>query len=92
MVDGDTVEVKAAGFFPTTILKRNGNAYSAVVELLDGGFNTFWPDYRNWFVQLVDTNDSDGDGIENLQLEKLDVFLYRPQESKSNPTEKGGKA
>lgn len=76
IIDNNTIKVNGKDFFPTTNFIRNSNKYSATVVLLDGGFNTFWPDYQKWQIVIQDTNDSDGDGIPDLS---------DPPESKAMP-------
>lgn len=53
-------------YFPTTSFIRDGNKYFATVELLNGGFETFWADYQKWQIVIQNRNDSDGDGIPDL--------------------------
>ena len=66
-------------FFPTTNFIRNGNLYSATVELSDGGFNTFWADYQKWQIVIQDPNDSDADGIPDLSdLSNLQDSMTMP--------------
>jgi hypothetical protein len=63
VVNNDTVQILGKDFFPTTSFSRSGNIYSATVTLSDGGFDTFWPDYQKWFIEIKDINDRDKDGI-----------------------------
>ena len=59
--DGDTRTVKAF------TLNRTGNYYRAYpVELLDGDPNTSFVDFRYCHVEILDSNDTDGDGIPDL--------------------------
>jgi hypothetical protein len=64
--DQDRIRVNAKGIFPSTVFTRDGNTYSAVVELTDGEPTTSWADYQKWLIHIEDTNDSDGDGIPDL--------------------------
>jgi hypothetical protein len=66
ILDQDRIKVNAKGIFPSTVFTRNGNTYSAVVELTDGDSYTSWPDYQKWLLLIEDTNDFDGDGIPDL--------------------------
>jgi hypothetical protein len=63
VVNNDTVRIFGKDFFPTASFARSGNIYSATVSLSDGGFDTFWPDYQKWFIEIKDSNDRDKDGI-----------------------------
>ena len=48
-------------------LNRTGNYYRAYpVELLDGDPSTSYVDFRYCHVEILDTNDTDGDGIPDL--------------------------
>ena len=47
-------------------LTRSGNVYSASVKAVDGGTASSWPDFQDWYLELTDPNDSDGDGFPNL--------------------------
>ena len=47
-------------------LNRAGNKYTGNMELNDGTLETSWKDYVNWVVEIVDTNDSNGNGIPDL--------------------------
>lgn len=66
IIDEGHIRVDAKDNFPTTIFTRTGNAYTAVVELIDGELSTSWPDYQKWLITIQDNNDSDGDGIPDL--------------------------
>jgi hypothetical protein len=66
VIDNNTVRLIGKDFFPTTDFIRFGNKYSATVVLSDGNFDTFWPDYQKWYIEIDDTNDTDRDGIPNL--------------------------
>ena len=68
ILDQNRIRVNAKGVFPSTVFTRNGNTYSAVVELTDGNGDlyTSWPDYQKWLLLIEDTNDFDGDGIPDL--------------------------
>jgi hypothetical protein len=47
-------------------LTRSGNVYSASVKAVDGGTASSWPDFQDWYLELTDPNDSDGDGVPDL--------------------------
>ena len=47
-------------------LTRNGNVYSASVNAVDGGTASSWPDFQDWYLEITDPNDSDGDGVPDL--------------------------
>ena len=66
ILDQNRIRVNAKGVFPSTVFTRNGNTYSAVIELTDGDSSTSWPDYQKWLLLIEDTNDFDGDGIPDL--------------------------
>jgi hypothetical protein len=68
ILDENRIRVNAKGVFPSTVFTRNGNTYSAVIELTDGNGDlyTSWPDYQKWLLLIEDTNDFDGDGIPDL--------------------------
>lgn len=66
ILDQNRIRVNAKGVFPSTVFTRNGNTYSAVIELTDGDSYTSWPDYQKWLLLIEDTNDFDGDGIPDL--------------------------
>ena len=60
-IDGYTRTVKAF------TLNRTGNYYRAYpVELLDGDPSTSYVDFRYCHVEILDSNDTDGDGIPDL--------------------------
>lgn len=44
-------------------LSRSGNSYSGFFKAVDGYPTTSWADYLDWYVEITDTNDGDGDGI-----------------------------
>ena len=71
IVNQDQVRINAVDFFPTTVFHRNGNTYSAQVTLADGEELTSWPDFQQWSFNIVDNNDSDGDGIPDLSDKKV---------------------
>ena len=48
------------------VLKRTGNRYLGRVDFQDGNRVTSWPDYTAWQFEIVDTNDSDSDGVPDL--------------------------
>ena len=45
------------------LLSRAGNSYYGFVQTVDGDPTTSWADYIDWYVEIIDTNDGDGDGI-----------------------------
>ena len=47
-------------------LKRTGNRYLGRLDFVDAYLGTSWPDYTAWQVEIVDVNDSDGDGVPDL--------------------------
>lgn len=47
-------------------LQRKGMRYAADLQLNDGNPSSSWPDYRVWRLELLDTNDTDGDGVPDL--------------------------
>lgn len=58
--NGDRYQVQAA------TLARTGRTYSGNFRLIDGQPATSWADYLDWYIEITDPNDSDGDGIPNL--------------------------
>lgn len=58
--DGATIVVYAA------TLDRSGNKYVGNLEIQDGEAATSWRDYKDWVLEVTDTNDYDGDGIPDL--------------------------
>jgi hypothetical protein len=50
----------------TTTLDRYGFVFRGVVELVDGGPFTSWPDYIYALVEVTDSNDTDNDGLPDL--------------------------
>jgi formylglycine-generating enzyme required for sulfatase activity len=48
------------------ILKRSGNRYIGRLDFEDAYKGTSWADYTAWQLEIVDTNDSDGDGVPDL--------------------------
>lgn len=48
------------------VLKRTGNRYLGRLDFEDAYRGTSWPDYTAWQLEIVDTNDSDGDGVPDL--------------------------
>ena len=48
------------------VLKRTGNRYLGRVDFEDGNRVTSWPDYTAWQFEIIDTNDSDSDGVPDL--------------------------
>ena len=43
--------------------QRNGSVYSGSLELVDGEPDTSWVDYEDWYIEIEDPNDADGDSI-----------------------------
>ena len=48
------------------VFKRTGNRYQATVKLVDGMPQTSWGDYLGAVFEIVDTNDTDKDGVPDL--------------------------
>ena len=53
-------------FTKAFVLKRTGNRYLGRLEFVDAFRGTSWPDYTAWQLEIVDTNDSDRDGVPDL--------------------------
>jgi hypothetical protein len=66
IISEDQIKINAVDDIPTIVLNRNGDTYSAIINLIDGGDDTFWPDYQKWYIELKDVNDRDGDGTPDL--------------------------
>jgi formylglycine-generating enzyme required for sulfatase activity len=75
VVDANTVSFPAGRFTVPNqpdsltkafVLKRTGNRYLGRLDFVDAYRGTSWPDYTAWQVELVDTNDTDRDGIPDL--------------------------
>lgn len=49
-----------------TTMNRSGNTYRGLFTLIDGNSETSWQDYKQYTVEITDTNDSDSDGIPDL--------------------------
>jgi hypothetical protein len=47
-------------------LTRQGRKYSGTFQISDGRLDTTWPDYKEWRLELLDTNDANGNGIPDL--------------------------
>lgn len=47
-------------------LNRSGNTFRGIVEVVDGGPFTSWPDYKAYRAELTDTNDANSDGIPDI--------------------------
>ena len=50
----------------TATLSPDDSTYSGEIELYDGEPETSWADYTDWYLEIVDTNDEDQDGIPDL--------------------------
>ena len=48
------------------VFKRIGNRYRATVKVVDGMPQTSWEDYLGAVFEIVDTNDTDKDGVPDL--------------------------
>ena len=48
------------------VFKRIGNRYQATVKVVDGMPQTSWEDYLGAVFEIVDTNDTDKDGVPDL--------------------------
>ena len=46
--------------------QRNGSVFSGSLELVDGEPDTSWVDYEDWYLEIQDSNDADGDSIPDL--------------------------
>ncbi len=79
IIDEDNIRINAVESFPATIFSRDGNTYTALVELSDGDLDTSWPDYQKWLVIIQDTNDTDGDGVPDLSDLSLPVDPPEPK-------------
>jgi hypothetical protein len=55
----------SVSLLPAT-LNRVGNKYQGVVTAVDGDPDTTWADYTQLLLEIVDNNDSNGDGIPDL--------------------------
>jgi formylglycine-generating enzyme required for sulfatase activity len=75
IVDGNTISFPAGKFTSPNqpdsltkafVLKRTGNRYLGRIEFVDAFRGTSWPDYTAWQLEIVDTNDSDRDGVPDL--------------------------
>ncbi len=75
VVDANTVSFPATTFYGSNAravsakpytLTRKGKRYLGSVEFQDGGLSTSWRDYISWQIDILDNNDSDGDGIPDL--------------------------
>jgi formylglycine-generating enzyme required for sulfatase activity len=75
IVDGNTISFPAGkftspnqpdSFTKAFVLKRTGNRYLGRLEFVDAFRGTSWPDYTAWQLEIVDTNDSDRDGVPDL--------------------------
>jgi hypothetical protein len=69
-----------------SLFQRTGNAYVGNVTLRDGAPVTYWPDYTQVRMVLVDTNDLDLNGIPDLSDIWGDppVFQSEPPDARSN--------
>jgi hypothetical protein len=47
-------------------MQRSGNRYRGNATLVDGNKETSWGDYRDCWVEIVDANDANGNGIPDL--------------------------
>lgn len=50
----------------TSTLTRSGNKYIGNLAFADGDQSTSWQDYRNWVIEIIDLNDSNGNGVPDL--------------------------
>jgi len=46
--------------------QRNGSVFSGTLDLVDGEPDTSWVDYEDWYLEIEDSNDADGDNIPDL--------------------------
>lgn len=49
-----------------TVLNRTGHRYAGNLAVVDGLLETSWRDHIDWVIEVVDNNDSDGNGIPDL--------------------------
>jgi hypothetical protein len=54
-------------------LTRSGNTFRGTLELVDGELGTSWRDYIDFKVEIVDNNDTNGDGLPDI--------IYAPEPS-----------
>jgi hypothetical protein len=47
-------------------LTRSGNTFRGTLELIDGELGTSWRDYIDFKVEVVDNNDTNGDGLPDI--------------------------
>lgn len=47
-------------------LNRQGDNYTGAITLVDGDPLTTWTDYTSWGLEIIDVNDSNGNGIPDL--------------------------
>lgn len=73
--DGDRFTVNAGS------LTRTGYTYRGSLSLVDGLLETYWTDFRDYWVSITDSNDSDADGLPDLS----DTLTVAPTIS-SHPT------
>ena len=71
------VESRSVRVAPTT-LSRVENVYRGAASLSDGLTETAPPDFRNWFVQITDTNDSDKNGVPDFTDMLLPYVAAQP--------------
>ena len=50
----------------STTLVRSGTRFVGSLNLDDGNPQTSWQDFKNWSLEITDTNDYDGNGIPNI--------------------------
>ncbi len=71
------IESRAVRVAPS-VLTRSGNVYSGAASLSDGLTETTPPDFRNWFMQIADLNDSDKNMIPDFSDTLLPYVAVQP--------------
>lgn len=79
-------------FEADVVLERHGNTYRSRGQISDGFDETSWADYRDCLIEIVDLNDSDGDGIPNLTDDVAAVPLEEGLDAPSAVWTTGGDA
>lgn len=86
-INSDAAPIITTATSGSAILNRYGNKYFGTLKLKDGNSNlTDWPSYTDLILEIVDTNDSDGDGIPDLSDNQANppVFSKHPQSQTIN--------
>ena len=61
-----------------SVLTRSGNVYSGAASLSDGLTETTPPDFRSWFMQITDLNDSDKNTVPDFSDTLLPYVAVQP--------------